>query len=233
MDTSPLAKFDGHLLDGLVFCSLVYELFEDIREQEDGPSRFRMRPTSLEKKLLEELLPICKYIQASYRIGRYMSVRWVDGGQTYDAELEQRGAYISKYYYPPKGYLEVTCTMHKNDYLSRELLEKKGGCFGLNGMKRLKSREIESVPVGFSNDEHIKQYRDIVLKQIRKKAEKPYPENTTLIIQCTMNTIYTKDEWDTLICLVKECLPAHSFNEIYLYDNIGQYSHTFYPKSGL
>jgi hypothetical protein len=137
MDINPLIKFDNHLLDGLQFCSLVYGLFEDIRGQEDGPSRLRMRPNKVEKKLLEELLPICKYIQASYRIGRYMSVRWVDGNQTYDAELVQRGAYVSKYYYPPNGYLEVTCTMHPKEYLSRELLEKKGGCFGVNGLKRL------------------------------------------------------------------------------------------------
>jgi hypothetical protein len=230
MDSNPLSMFDGHLLDGLQFCSKVYEVFEEIREQEDGPSRFRMRPSPLEKKLLEELLPICKYVQASYRIGRYMSVRWVDGNQTYDAELFQRGAYVSKYYYPSKSFLEVTCTMHPNEYLARERLEKEGGCFGVNGLRRLKNGEIESIPVGFSNDEHIEPYCNIVLKQIAKKSEKPYPENTTLIIQCTMNTVYMKDEWDMFIHLVKDGLPANSFDEIYLYDDIRQYSYSIYPK---
>lgn len=233
MDINPLTKFDRELLDGLEFCALVYGLFESIREKEGGPSRFRMRPTTLEKRLLEELLPICKYVQTNYRIGRYMSVRWIDGDQTYDAELIQRGAYVSKDYYPSNGYLEVTCTMHPNEYLSRERLEKTGGCFGLNGLKRLKNGDIESEPVGFTNDEHIKQYRDIFLKQITKKAKKTYPENTTLIVQCTMNTVYTKDEWNTFICSVKENLPPHPFNEIYIYDDLRQYSHTFYPKHDL
>jgi hypothetical protein len=82
MPITPLDEFDGKLLDGLEFCSKVYALFESIRHADDGPSRLRMRPSRLEKKLLEELLPICKYVQASYRLGRYISVCWVDGSQT-------------------------------------------------------------------------------------------------------------------------------------------------------
>ena len=95
MSNNPLAQFDGVLLDGLEFCSRVYAHYESVRNADDGPSRLRMRPSRLEKKLLEELLPICKYVQASYRPGRYISVRWVDGDQPYDAELLQRGAYES------------------------------------------------------------------------------------------------------------------------------------------
>jgi hypothetical protein len=55
----------------------------------------RMRPSALEKKLLEELLPICMYVQASYRPGRYTSVRWLKGNQAYDAEVRQVGAHMS------------------------------------------------------------------------------------------------------------------------------------------
>ena len=233
METNPLTQFDGVLLDGLQFCSLVYELFENVREAEDGPSRLRMRPTSLEKRLLEELLPICKYLQANYRIGRYMSVKWIDGDQTYDAELIQRGAYVSKNYYPSNGFLEVTCTMHSNEYLSRERLEKTGGCFGVNGLKRLKNGEIESEVVGFTNDEHVQQYIDIFLRQIAKKVAIPYPENTALIVQCTMNTVYMKDEWERFVQAVDEKLPSHSFSEIFIYDDLRQFAHTFYPKNDL
>lgn len=109
----------------------------------------------LEKRLLEELLPICRYVQANYRPGRYISIRWIDGNQGYDAEVVQRGAYVTKTYYPENSFLEVTCCMHPNEHLSRELLEKKGGGFGLEGMRRLKSGEIESVPVGHKGKEFI------------------------------------------------------------------------------
>lgn len=231
METITLDQFDGQLIDGLEFCSRAYALFENIRDREDGPSRLRMRESPLEKKLLEELLPICKYVQASYRIGRYISIRWVNGNQTYDAEITQRGAYVSDNYYPSTGHIEVTCTMHLNEYLSRELLETKGGCFGLEGIRRLKNREIESIPVGFTNKEFIAPYSELVLNQIAKKAQMPYPENTILIVQCTMNTMYTHDEWDTFIVQVKEKLPTNSFSEIYLYDNVCQHSQFLYPSN--
>lgn len=231
MKASPLAQFDGKFLDGLEFCSKVYALFESIRAADDGPSRLRQRPTSLEKKLLEELLPICKYLQASYRPGRYISVCWVDGNQKYDAEVLQRGAYVTHAYYPAKGFLEVTCTMHPNEYLSRELLDTKGSVFGLEGIRRLKSREIESVPVGYTNKEFIESYSNLVRAQIAKKAEMPYPADTTLIVQCTLNTVYMPDEWEALISRVRTELPKSVFREIYLYDTVCQYSHTLYPRN--
>ena len=83
--------------------------------------------------MLEELLPIAKYVQANYRPGRYISVRWMDGSQPFDAQIEQRGAYVSENHYPSVGHLEVTCAMHPNEYLSRELLDTKGSAFGLEG----------------------------------------------------------------------------------------------------
>ncbi len=230
MSLTLLNKLDGNQLDGLEFCSKVYALFESVRSANDGPTRLRMRPSRLEKKLLEELLPICKYVQANYRIGRYISVRWVDGTQTYDAEIFQRGAYVSESYYPATGYLEITCTMHPNEHLSRELLETKGGAFGPEGIRRLKNGEIESIPVGYKNKEFVESYSKLVLKQIAKKAKMPYPKNTTLVVQCTLNTIYTPDEWLALITRVREALPEMSFREVYLYDTVGQYSHSFHPR---
>lgn len=224
-----LSLFDGILLDGLDFCSKAYALFEEIRNSEGGTTRLRMRPTSLEKKLLEELLPICTYVQASYRPGRYMSVRWKDGSQPYDAELLQRGAYVSENFYPALGYIEVTCTMHRNEYLSRELLETKGGGFGVEGISRLKSGEIESVPVGYTNHELIDSYGDIVRKQIAKKSAMPYPAGTTLIVQCTLNMPYLPDEWDALMARVKVDLPSSPFREVFLYDTVSQYKTSIYP----
>lgn len=231
MSITALTDFDGNLLDGLEFCSRVYALYESVRSAVDGPSRMRLRPSRLEKKLLEELLPICKYVQASYRPGRYISIRWVDGNQKYDAEVLQRGAYVSENYYPAESYLEVTCTMHPNEHLSRELLEKKGGAFGLEGIRRLKSGEIESVPVGYSNREFIDSYSSLLLKQIGKKAKNLYPKNTTLIVQCTLNTLYMPDEWDALLGIVRPALAALPFREVYLYDAVCQYSHSFYPRT--
>lgn len=230
MRTAPLSQFDGILLDGLEFCSKVYALFESIRSERNGPSRFRRRPTRVEKKLLEELIPICKYVQASYRPGRYMSVRWVDGSQSYDAELLQRGSYISENYYPSTAFLEVTCAVHPNEHLSRELLDTKGGTFGLEGIRRLKNGDIESIPVCYQNRQFIETFAAIVNEQISKKESKPYPVNTTLIVECTLNMPYMPEEWGELISCVRAALSKSRFREIYLYDTVCHYSQALYPQ---
>lgn len=219
-----LAQFDGKLLDGLRFCSKVYKLFESIRRSERGASRMRRRPTRLEKKLLEELLPICRYVQTSYRIGRYMWIRWIDGGQQYDAEVRQRGAYVSKDCYPAKAYLEVTCVMHPNEYLVRELLDTKGHAFSLEGTRRLKNREIESVPKAYSNRDFVEQYAELATKRLIAKSAKQYPPNTTLIVECTLNLPYSDDEWADLMARIRPVISASPFPEVYLYDTLSQHS---------
>ena len=225
-----LAQFDGRLLDGLRFCSKVYRLFESIRRGVGGASRMRRRPTRLEKKLLEELLPICRYVQASYRLGRYMSIRWIDGDQQYDAELRQRGAYVSRNYHPARAYLEVTCVMHRNEYLVRELLDTRGHAFSLEGIRRLKNRNIESVPVAYSNREFVESYAELVKERLTAKAQKQYPKNTTLIVECTLNLPYTEDEWEDLMGRVRPALSACPFPEVYFYDTLGQHSLLTHPR---
>lgn len=231
-DLLTFADLNGNLLDGLDFCSKVYVLFEKVRAAEDGVTRLRKRPKpGVEKKLLEELLPICSYIQASYRVGRYISVKWFDGSQPFDAELIQSGAYISSGYFPETGYLEVTCAVHPNEHLSRELLESKGGGFGLDGMRRLKGGEIESVPVVYTNGEFIESYCQLLLQSISKKAGMTYPKATTLIVQCTLNNLYMPDEWRALVDRAGSLLPPMSFQEVFLYDPICNYSHSFHIGS--
>jgi hypothetical protein len=227
-----LTQFDGELLDGLEFCARAYAVFESIRSSPDGASRFRRRPTRVEKRLLEELLPICTYVQANYRPGLYISVRWIDGPQTYDAEIEQRGAHVSENNHPANAFLEVTSAVHPTDYLSRELLDTVGFAFGLEGIRRLADGSIESVPTGHSNRDFVEKFAGLVLDQVAKKEAKQYPQNTTLVVQCTLNLPYMPDEWADLVGRVTDRLPASQFREVYLYDPLGRYSHTIIPKRG-
>ncbi|MDP1683093.1 MAG: hypothetical protein Q8L39_15135 [Burkholderiales bacterium] len=224
MSISLLSELDGKLIDGLQFCAMTYALFEQIRSTDSGPSRLRMRVTEVEKKLIEELLPICKYIQAKYRAGRFISVRWVNGSQQFDAEVVQAGFYVERGCFAASAYLEATCVMHPKDYLSRELLDTKGGAFGLDGIRRLKNGEIESNPVIHRNREFIQSYSKLVLKQIGKKASINYPPETTLIIQCALNTLYTPDEWEVLVAEVRNLQPEHQFREIFIFDTVTEYS---------
>jgi hypothetical protein len=170
MNASPLAQFDGILIDGLEFCARVYGLFEEVRRQAGGASRLRRRSSRAEKKLLEELLPICKYLQASIRPGRYISVRWFDGSQRYDAELVQRGALIDHGFFPAACFLEVTSAMHPNDHLHRELLDTVGSSFGPGNLRRTRNRNIESQPVLQTNRAFVEYFASIVVAQLGKKG---------------------------------------------------------------
>ena len=231
MSNSQLAQFDGEIIDGLRFCALTYELFDKIRGAENGPSRLRMRASQVEKKLLEELLPICKYIQAKYRAGKYISVRWASGSQQFDAQVIQTGAYVQEGYFPASAYMEVTCVMHPNEYLGRELLDTVGGAFGLDGIHRLKSGEIESKPVVYKNHEFIDSYSKLVIKQIGKKAGINYPLDTSLIVQCNLDRLYTPEEWEVLVAEVRNAQPEHQFREIFMYDTVSEYSCSLWGKS--
>jgi hypothetical protein len=176
------------------------------------------------------LLPICAYVQASYRPGRYISIQWINGGQTYDAKIEQRGAYVSQNFYPDEAYVEVTTAVHAKDYLRRELLDIEGSAFGLEGLCRRLDRSIESVPVVYSNMEFVDSFTQIILDQVAKKEANRYPQHTALIVHCILNFPYLPDEWSELMERVKHALPASQFREIYLYDSVAPYSCRVFPK---
>lgn len=213
---SKLSHLDGELIDGLVFCSEVYILFEKVRADAEGIKRLRVRATSTEKLIIEELLPICRYVQTYYRAGRYISVRWIDGNQSYDAELFQKGDYIKYGYYPAESYLEITSAMHKNEHWRWKL----DGSFAPEGITKLKKGGVVSEPVTFTNTEHVEKFIPIILKQLNKKSKIPYPDNTSLVVQCHLNSLYTIDDWQLLVDETKRNLPTHTFNEILIYDNI-------------
>lgn len=214
----PLVQFDGRLLDGLVYCAEVYALFERIREGTGGVERIRLRPTITEKRLMEELLPICRYLQTYYRVGRYISVRWINGSQSYDAELHQQGWYVDQGYYNPQAYLETTCAMHENEHWIRKLLNDGKPAYSPEGIEKQRRQPVQSKPVVFTNDEHVLGFAPIVVSLIRKKCEIAYPEYTSLVVQCHLNSLYTSEEWKLLVSTVERELGSTPFREVLLFD---------------
>lgn len=98
-----LSDLDYVSLDGLEFCLHVYRIFEGLRQAEEGRVKPRTRASDVEKKILEVLLTICRFLQACYRPGRYILVRWMDENRAFDAELH--GDYVYKGYFPYRVYM--------------------------------------------------------------------------------------------------------------------------------
>lgn len=149
-----LSTFDGQLLDGLDFCRKVYDSFDQARSEKDGIAKLRLRPTKNEKRLIEELIPIARYVQARYREGRRIKVRWFSGSQPYDAILSSSGGLVEHGMAPRKLLVQVTTSVHQNEYLARRLLHERGGSFGVKGISRdKKTGDIVSKPHVHTNDE--------------------------------------------------------------------------------
>lgn len=115
-----LSGFDGRLTDGLIFCRRVYAMFDQIRTDMGGIERLRMLASKTEKRLSEELIPLAHYIQARYREGWRLKVRWFAGTDPLDAKILGSGLLVDRGFRPKQLSVEITSAMHKNEYLVRE-----------------------------------------------------------------------------------------------------------------
>lgn len=229
-----LSTFDGRLLDGLNFCGKVYELFNQTRASADGVANLRLRPTKLEKRLIEELIPLSRYVQARYREGRRIRVRWLSGSQPYDAILLLSGVFVEKGFSPKKLVIEVTTSVHQNEHLAREMLHKQGHTFGVKGISRdKKSRAIVSTPYVTTNNERETDLATQIIDRIKSKSKKGYTPGTVLIVYCVLNGVTLQDEWDEAVKRVTQADVHHAFKEVFLIDTgSASYSATLYgdPK---
>jgi hypothetical protein len=226
MGDSLTHHFEGKLIDGLNFCQLAYGLYEEIRLRPDGASQLRERKRPI-KRLIEEILPICRYVQSFYGPGRYISIKWVEGLQ-YDAEVYSTGHLVEFGGWLSSGKLEVTQAVHENDYLMRERLTTEGYAFGLDGLSRASTeggkKVVKSVPTVHHNQGYIEEFVEIMLSAISEKISKTYPAETTLIVDCTLNSVYHRLEWEDLINRVRTRLPPHNFFQIFACAADGNYS---------
>jgi hypothetical protein len=214
-----LKSFDGRLINGFVFCRKVYDCLNQIQRSPDGKNKIRLRKDG-SKKLIEELIPIARYIQFRYSPGRRLKVRWIDGGQQYDAILLSSGPMVDFDLAPRCQHLEVTVAAHELDYLRRELISQGRPVFGVKGLKRdKKTRRIESEPVGRNGDELEVDLTARILASIRAKDGKQYPPGTVLIIDCVQDTVLLRDEWERAINQVRDTKISHRFAEVFITDS--------------
>ena len=227
MNTVNLDSFHNKWLGGFSFCQKAYSLFNQIQREDNGSERLSMRTSDLEKKLIEEILPIAKFVQIKTRPGNELKIKWMYGNQKFDAYFKQFGLYVENGFSIPKGHLEVTGVYHPKHYLARELSNKKEIFFGYDGLIRDKTtKNIHSSPNVRVNLEFVEEMAKAAIDQIKKKSEKSYPDNTTLVVECNLNIPYYDYEWHHFLCSVSENCQSHSFKEILLYCDglLGQYA---------
>lgn len=219
-----LSIIDGKLLDGLDFCGKVYDIFDRIKRQPDGRRRLGLHEQTVDKRFVEELLPLARYIQARYQAGRRIKVRWLSGSQPYDAVLWSSGPLVDCGDAPRKVLVEITNSVHPNDYLMRERLHKHGGSFGVKGLHR-EGEEILSEPYVFCGGENAEDLAQRILRCVGKKSDKPYPPSTVLVVNCVPNSVMFEDEWTDVVEQVRKAGPI-AFREVFLLDLRGSHTAT-------
>jgi len=224
-----LSTFDGRLLDGLDFCRKVYDLFDQVRRGPDGVAKLRLRPTKNEKRLLEELIPIARYVQARYQEGRRIKVCWCSGSQSFDAILWSSGALVEHHQAPRKLLVEVTTSVHPNEHLTRQVLHERGGSFGVKGISRnKKTGDIVSKPHVHTNDELTTDLAGQIIERLRSKSDKQYPLGTVLVVNCVPNGLILDSEWEDAIERVTKAQVHLAFREVFLLDMVMSHSVTLY-----
>jgi hypothetical protein len=224
-----LSTFDGQLLDGLDFCLKVYDLFDQVRDGPDGISKLRLRPTKNEKRLIEELIPIARYVQARYREGRRIKVRWFSGSQPFDAILWSSGGLVKHRMAPRKLFVEVTTSVHQNEHLARRLLHERGGSFGVKGIWRdSQTGDIVSKPHVHINDELATDLASQILERLKSKGRKNYSPGTVLVVNCVANGIILDSEWNDAIERVTKARVHLAFREVFLLETVMSHSTTLY-----
>lgn len=205
-------------MDGLEFCQKTYGLFEKVRCGPNGVERLRLRKAKTDKKLIEELIPVARYIQMKYDHGRKIKVKWIDGNQNYDAYLLSSGYLVEKRLVPKRQYLEVTTAVHSNDHLARHHLNTEGFVFGVRGIEiDRKTKGIVSKPHAYRNWEVQDEFAELVKKRIVKKANIEYPRHTSLVIQCMLDMPFTDYEWEHMVEEVRKAKIDHAFRDIFLF----------------
>jgi hypothetical protein len=224
-----LKDFDNHLMDGLDFCKKVYDSFEQIRRGIDGTKRLRLRRSQLEKKLIEELIPIARYVQARYSHGRRLKVRWLSGGQQYDARLLSSGALVDNGLVPKRQFLEVTTAVHEKDHYLRRLLDEQVPTFGVKGIAwDPKTKKPISRPHAYRNTEAQADLSARIIQRIMVKNKIDYPRRTVLVIQCFLDRLILEDEWQQSIEEVRRVSLSHRFEEVFVFDSNYHYSATLH-----
>jgi len=225
MSEKSLSTLDNQLLDGLEFCIAVYDLFDHVAHGPNGLERVRLRRDETAKRLIEELIPIARYVQVRYEASNRFKVRWINGSQSHDAILYFSGDWVHIANHPTEIHLEVTTSVHPNDYLAREQLDREGVTWGPNLIARdMQTREIKGQPYVYTNDEREVELSQQIIDRIREKAEKSYPDGTILLVNCVETGVVREDEWNQAVEVVRAERIVFPFREVVL---LGSRQHRF------
>jgi hypothetical protein len=126
---------------------------------------------------------------------------------------------------PRKRFVEITTSVHKNEYLACLLLHQRGGWFGVEGISRdKKSGDIVSKPQVYTPDELAADLAGQIIERLRIKSTKGHSPRTVLIVNCVPNSLILDPEWNDAIERVTRVQLHLAFREVFLIEPVMAYS---------
>ena len=222
-----LSALDGKVLDGLEFCSRVYDLYDLVMAQPDALERIRIRKGPVEKKLVEELFPIAHYVQRQYCAENRFQIQWSKGSQPYDAIIFSSPIMVEKGGKPERITIEVVSALHPNDHMSRRVGHEDGLSWGPRSVeKNLQTGKVKTKPIALGHLENSCELAGFIIKTLKKKIAKNYPPETVLVINCSTFGIMHDDEWTDTIRMVERTDLHKKFREVHLVERLRNHSVT-------
>lgn len=119
---------------------------------------------------------------------------------------------------PKRIIIEVTTSVHQNDYLKRQRLNKKGVAFGVKGLSRHKETgEILSEPYVEGAGATATNLATQILERIQDKSSKSYWPPPVLIVNCVPDGVLFEEDWTEAIDLVTKAQAHLAFREVFLF----------------
>ena len=132
---------------------------------------------------------------------------------------------------PRKVFVEITTSVHQNEYLARRLLHERGGWFGLKGISRdKKTGDIVSKPHVHTPDELAMDLAGQILERLKSKSGKNYSPGTVLVVNCVANGLIYDSEWNDAIERVTKAQIHLAFREVFLCETVMSHSATLYGE---
>jgi hypothetical protein len=126
---------------------------------------------------------------------------------------------------PKKLFVEVTTSVHQNEYLARHLLHEKGGSFGVKGISRdKKTGNIISKPTVHTPVELAADLAGQIIERLEDKSAKGYSPGTALIVNCVPNSLILDPEWDDAIERVTKPQLHLAFREVFMIEIVMSHS---------
>lgn len=176
---------------------------------------WRLRNSTIAKRIVEELGPIAYFSMKYFRPGLEVQARGLVGNQPYDGEIQVSG-WLERSF-----KVEVANAIEYEDALRRELLHCEGCSLGWGTIKR-ENGKITAEGGAHPYGEDMARLGKISAERFStKQSEHTYENGTVLIIQFDFHRGISHDEYNLIYAPLREAISLHGcqFAELHVFNS--------------